>query len=214
MEKIKNRALVELDMCGEKVEVASEPIETTPVKVRVTKTQECDFVVIGEKIRYKVEIENECGGDLYNIKFKDELDECCEFVEGSFMVDGHEREPEIIEGAIEYVIEELESCGKVEITFEVIATETCCRGCDVPPPERSTAPTILPILPLYTVTGTGVSGATVYVELPNGDVRQTTVILGYWSVTSPTRLLGGQEVKAWQKEPGKSESEIITRVVG
>jgi len=213
MERIRNRALVELEFCGNKVEVASETIETTPVKLSITKTQDCDYVAIGETIRYTVVIENECGGELSGLVFRDELDECVQFVGGSFHVDGHERDAEVIDGVLTYEIEELGSCDKVEITFEVLATETCCRGC-TPPAERSRPPTIRTILPMSSaVSGTGVSGAIVFVKFPGGETRQTTVVLGNWVVTAPARLRPHEEVSAWQQEPGKEVSEIVTRTI-
>jgi len=216
-EKIINRALVELDLCGTTVEVASEPVETTPVKVKVTKTQDCEFVLIGERIKYTVFIENECGGELHNVKFKDELDECVKFVEGSFRIDDEQKEPEVVDGVLEYVIEELPSCKTLEINFEVMATDACCHGCRPDPdPEQSAIPTVRTILAFSpAVGGTGVTGATIYVERPNGQIVQTNVLPGgSWNLVlaAPTPH-AGDVFKIWQVEPGKKESEIVTRIV-
>ena len=211
-EKIKNKTLIEVELCGDKIEIASNTVETTPVKLMITKAADCDFVVIGERIKYTVTIKNECGGDLQNLKFKDELDECVEYVEGSFKVGDDEKEPELIDRMLTYEIEELKSCEKLEITFEVLATDDCCRGCRV---DKSAAPTIRVMVPLTTtVNGTGISGSTVFVKFPNGETKQTTVILGNWAIQAPDRLRIGDEISAWQKEVGKEESDVVTRTVG
>jgi|GEM_PF-1817170 len=213
-EKIKNRASIELELCDKTIEIASEEIEITPIKLKITKTQDCDFVVIGERIKYTVFIENECGGAVYGLKFKDELDQCLEYVEGSFRVGEEHKTPEIMEGILTYEIEEIGSCETLEISFEVIATESCCRGCR-PDPERSTAPTIRPMIPLNpAMSGTGVSGATVFVEFPNGEIRQVMVYAGNWGIIAPTLPRSGDVIKAWQIEPGKEESDIVTITVG
>ena len=214
-EKIINRALIELDLCGTAFEIASEPVETTPVKIKVTKTQDCEFVLIGEHIKYAVTIENECGGELHNVKFKDELDECVEFVEGSFRVGDEPATPELVGRTLEYVISELPSCETVEITFEVKTTDECCRGCR-PDPEQSAIPTVRPMFAFSpAVGGTGVRGATIFVERPGGQVVQTTVLPGgSWNLilaAPPPRA--GDVFRVWQVEPGKTKSEVVTRIV-
>lgn len=218
MDLIQNKALVELELCGQTVEIASEPIETTPISLKITKTQDCDFVFIGERIKYTVIIENECGGELHNLVFKDELDECLEFVEGSFYVGDEPATPELVDGVLEYVIEELPSCETLEITFEVVATEACCRGCRPgPEPEQSAIPTVRAMYPYSpSMGGTGVYGATIYVERPSGAIVQTTVLVGgSWNLTlSAPYPSAGQVYKVWQVEPGKEPSEIVSVTVG
>jgi len=212
-EKIINKALVELNLCDKKIEVASEPIETTPVKVTVTKTQDCDFVAIGERIKYTVTIKNECGGVLENLKFKDELDPCVEFVEDSFRVGDEPARPEIIDGILVYEIEEIQPCHSLEITFEVTATEACCKGC-TPPGERSAPPVVRRILPFNpAISGTGVSGARIYVQFPEGEIRQATVNGGNWGVLAPTLPRSGDVITVWQIEPGKEKSDVVTIIV-
>ena len=216
MDLIKNRALVELELCEQTVEIASEPVETTPISLKVTKTQDCDFVFIGERIKYTVIIENECGGELHNLKFKDELDECLEFVEGSFRVGDEPATPEIVDGVLEYMIAELPSCETLAITFEVVVTEACCRGCR-PDPEHSETPTVRAMYAYSpSMGGTGVYGATIYVERPSGAVVHTTVLAGgSWNLTlSAPYPSAGQVYKVWQVEPGKSPSKIVSVTVG
>ena len=212
--KIINRALVELELCGSKIEVISEPVETTPVNLKIEKSQDCEFVAVGGNIKYTVKIHNQCGGELHDVVFKDKLDNCTRFIEGSFRVGEEIKHPEIIDDTLVYTIETVEKCEIIIITFEVKVTDECCQGCS-PDPSKSATPIIAPILPFTTtVVGTGVTGATICVEFPNGDTETTTVILGAWRVTSPVRLMFGQTVSAIQTEPGKSKSDIATRTVG
>jgi len=215
-EKIKNSASVELELCGKTIEVTSDPIEITPIKLSIIKTTDCDFVAIGEKIKYTIVIANECGGAVHDVKFKDELDECVEFVEGSFKVGDDVKHPEIIDGVITYEIEEIESCDVFKITFEVVATESCCRGCH-PDPEQSAMPTVRPMFAFSpAVGGTGVSGATIYVERPSGQIVTTTVLPGgSWNLVLATPApRTGDVFRIWQVEPSKKESDVVTRIVG
>ncbi|MCL2846065.1 MAG: hypothetical protein FWE38_00060 [Firmicutes bacterium] len=209
---IKNKAMVGIELCGRTVEVASDVIETVPVKLKITKSQDCEVVAIGERIKYTVHIENECGGELRHVKFKDEIDPCCEFLPDTFMVNGEHRHAEFREGVIEYEIEEIHRCEKMEITFEVIATERCCHGCHTQQTERPTIRTVLPLA--SAVSGTGISGAMVTVEFPCGEIRRTNVVMRNWMILAPERLHMGQIVTAWQKEENKKESEPVTRRVG
>jgi len=217
MELIQNKALIELELCGQTIEIASEPIETTPIKLTVTKKQDCAFVMVGERIKYTVTIENECGGELHNLKFKDKLDECVEFVEGSFRVGEHPATPELVDGVLEYVITELTSCETLEITFEVLATESCCRGCRPDPdPVQSARPTVRAMHAFSpAVGGTGIPGATIHVERPNGQVVSATVTFGgTWSLVLGMPMpREGEVFKVWQVEQGKEQSEIVTVVV-
>lgn len=67
------------------------------------------------------------------------------------------------------------------------------------------------------ITGTGVPGATVYVTLPDGEELTAAVGSdGTWSANVPdgTTLYQGEEVDAYQVEPGKEDSETVTEVVG
>jgi len=83
---------------------------------------------------------------------------------------------------------------------------------------RSAAPGINPITEGdMTITGTGVSGATVTVTLPDNTVLTAVpVVGGVWTVTVPAgkNLVAGNVVKAVQKEPNKDLSaEASTTVV-
>jgi len=209
---IKNQSIVEVEVCDDKkVEFKSEEIETTPIKLKIKKEHDCDVVAIGEKIHYTVHIENECSTDVKNVLFKDHLDPCTKFVEGSFKVNEHEHHPEIEGHTITYRISEIESCQTVKIEFDVETTEECCTSCHM----QSQAPTILPLVPLTTaVLGTGVPSALIKVTFPGGECVETNVNnLRSWRVTAPHRLHRGEVVTAIQIEPGKSPSNPVTRTV-
>ena len=213
--KIDNQATVSLEACDRTIEVTSNEVTTRPIKIRLEKKQDCDIVLVGETVKFTIEIENECSTDVENLIFKDRLHDCFDYVEGSFHVNGHEEHPEFDDDTLTFRIDELNSCETVTITFEVTVTEECCLGCR-PEPEQSATPTVMPMYPYSpTMTGTGIAGATIYVERPNGAIVQTTVYPGgHWSLTlSAPYPTAGQIYKIWQIEPGKEQSTIVTVTV-
>jgi len=213
--KIENIAVVSIEGCGKTIEITSNEVVTTPVKLRIEKTQECNIVQVGENIKYTIEIENECG-DLDNLTFEDRLDPCTEFVENTFRVNREVRHPEVEGNTLTYNIGSLESCETLSINFEAKVTEACCACKNGPEPIKSAPPTIRHIeYNDMSVHGTGVPLATIYVEFPDGEIRTGAVNNGgNWNIGAPYRLTIGQIVKAWQVEQGKAPSEIITSVVG
>jgi len=211
MNIIENKAVVNIQACDKTIEVTSNQTTTRPIKLRIEKKQDCDIVLVGEDIKYTVEIENLCSTDIENLTFKDELHDCFEYVDESFRVDGETRTPEFQGNTLYYKIDELKSCEIITITFEVAVTDNCC-DCAI---ERSAQPIINQ--PHYNddfVHGTGVPHATIYVEFPGGETKTTTVNNGgNWSIDAPYRLEIGQTVSAWQVEPGKKPSEPVTKIV-
>jgi len=212
--KIKNNASINFQACEEEIKIESNELETNPIKIRIEKKQDCDFVLIGENIKYTIEIENQCSTDLFDLVFKDRFDECTEFVEGSFRVNDHVEHPTLVDHELIFEIEKLEECEELTITFEVKTTDDCCH-CTHPQPEQSEPPTIRH--PNYNdnyVNGTGVPYATIEVEFPGGQIVSTTVNNGgNWRVDAPYRLQRGDTVYAIQIEPNKSPSIQVSATV-
>jgi len=211
---INNKAVVNLEACDRTIEVTSNEVTTKPIKLRLEKKQDCDIVLVGGRVLFTVEIENQCSTDVHDLTFKDKLHDCLSYVEGSFKVNDVPHHPEFEDDTLKYEIEELKSCETLTITFEVIVTDDCCDGCHIEI-ERSAPPTIAQ--PHYNdnhVRGTGVRYATVYVEFPDGTVGSGTVNNGgNWSIDALYRLQYGQTIRAWQVEPDKKPSQIVTVTV-
>lgn len=71
------------------------------------------------------------------------------------------------------------------------------------------------------VDGYGVYGATVYVTMPNAttyfvpvDQFDEETQQGYWYIDYPNRVVTGQIIYAYQIEPGKLRSDLVSQVVG
>jgi len=213
LREIENKAVVSLEACNRTIEVASNEITTKPIKLRLEKKQDCDIVLIGENVKFTIEIENQCSTDVENLMFKDRLHDCFHYVEGSFRVNGIEEHPELEDRTLIFEIDQLRSCESVTIEFEVTVTDDCC---DCTTEEQSATPTVMPLYQYSpSMNGTGISGATIYVERPSGAVVQTTVYPGgHWNLTLPAPYpSAGQIYKVWQVEPGKEPSEIVTITV-
>jgi len=151
---------------------------------------------------------------VHDLLFKDTFDECTRFVEGSFMVNGHNETPEVHDNTITFEIETLESCDTITITFEVKVTEECC-SCGVEP-EKSQVPNVIRPITRFNpvIFGTGVRGATVVVTFANGTQRSTVVgIAGSWSVNSTGLLSGGDVITVVQTESGKEPSDPVVITV-
>jgi len=214
--KIKNHATVEIELCDEKHVIESNTIEAEAVSIKLEKEQSCSQVMVGGKIKYTVKIINECGAEVHDLLFKDTCDECTKFVEGSFMVGEHHVTPEIHDHTLSYKIDKLESCDTITITFEVEATEACCKCHPCPDPDKSAKPSTRSSISRFEryVTGTGVRGATVYVTFPGDVVRSSTVsFLRAWSVRVPETLSAGDVITVVQVEPGKKPSDPVTITV-
>ena len=214
--KIINQAGVDIELCDGTHTIESNIVEAEPIHIRVEKEQSCDRVLVGEKIQYTVKVINECGPEVHDLLFKDALDECTRFVEGSFMVDDHPETPELLVNTLTFVIDTLESCDMVTIAFEVEVTAECCH-CNRPEPEQSRTPTTRTTISRFerVIAGTGVRGATVYATF-SGDVVRSAVVnlLGAWSIQVPDSLSAGDTIIVVQVEPGKEPSDpVIVKVV-
>jgi len=213
--KVINKATVELEFCDGIKIVESNTTEAQAIKLVLEKTQDCDFVLVGHKIKYTVRILNECEVELHDVIFKDILDDCVEFVEGSFEIDGEVKTPEVEEGILKFIFPVLEKEETV-ITFEVEATDDCCCK-PKPKPVKSDPPTIASVRTNSThVAGTGIAYATVYVTFP-GEYIESYVVNngGNWNAKMPdgyTPMIG-DIIFSIQVEPGKDPSLPVETVV-
>jgi len=210
--RIENEALVKIEACDGKVQITSNRLEVTPIKLRVEKKQDCDFALVGQNIKYTIEIENECLTDVEGLIFKDAINACTEFVLGSFRANGHPEIPEFEDDVLVFKIDEIKAGETLIITFEVKVTDDCCSCGHMPPLEQSTPPVISQVHYNH-VNGTGIPYAIIYVKFPNEDIVSGTVNNGgNWNIAAPERLEQGQIVQAWQVEPGKAASKTVEKI--
>jgi len=140
------------------------------------------------------------------------LDECTIFVEGSFTVDGNPKTPEVHDNTLVFLIDKLERCDTITITFEAEVTKACCK-CNRPEPEKSREPVTRTTISRFEpfIVGTGIRGATIIAIFPGNVERSTTVnLLGAWSIRVPVSLSAGQTITVFQVEPGKEPSNPVT----
>jgi len=132
MDKIKNKAKVEVEFCGRMH--SAETVETvvTPIKLEIECEKPCAFTLENEKLKFVFKVKNLSEIELHNVMFKDFLDKQTEFVRDSFKVNGHHHKVCVREHVLEAEIRELKACQTVTISFEVKTKDfkTNCRHHD------------------------------------------------------------------------------------
>lgn len=210
--KIRNQSSIRIELCDGEHTIESNIVEVEPIDIKVIKEQSCNKALVGDKIKYTVKIINECGAETHDLLFKDVLNECLRFIDGSFTVNEHPETPEIHDNTLTFTIETLESCETITITFEVEVTEDCCT-CNRPEPETSRTPVTRTSISRFerVLAGTGIRGATVYATFPGGIVRSAIVnIFGTWSITIPIGLSARDTITVVQVESGKEPSDSVS----
>ena len=117
--KIKNKAELEVRLCGRKHVV--ESIETTvePIKIDIEQEQPCRFVLEDDKYKYVFKVKNQSHTDICDVKFKDYLSDKVTYVHGSFEVNGYKEHAKHYEDVVEYMFRELGACQTVTVSFDV-----------------------------------------------------------------------------------------------
>lgn len=116
---IKNKACIELELCGKKETVDSNETETEIIKLEVKKEANCKYVIAGGCIEYTITICNDSDVNLCDLEFKDILAHNTEFKQGSFKVNGISKVATVFNNILSYKIAELKENGEIVITFEV-----------------------------------------------------------------------------------------------
>jgi uncharacterized repeat protein (TIGR01451 family) len=124
--KIKNKAYLEIEACEEDLVIESNEVVAETIDLKLEKTQSCNYAVVGGKLKYTVKIINQCDTDILNVNFMDIFDDCCEYVAGSFEVDGKKETPTVVDNILEYLLHEIKGDETITITFEVKINEDCC----------------------------------------------------------------------------------------
>jgi len=119
MDKIKNEAQLEVELCGKKHAIEAPVNVVHPVKIVIEREEPCNFVLENENIRYVFKVKNLSKVAVKNCMFKSELDANCEFVCGSFTINGRRHKACVRGNMVEAEIHELGACQTLEIAFEV-----------------------------------------------------------------------------------------------
>ena len=118
-ETLTNQSGLDIELCQEPMRVLSNEVEATELALTVTKTQSCDFFVVGGTIRYCVEIKNESGVEITPIRWFDDLDNRLSYIADTFTVDGSPETPTINGQELSWDIGTLAGNQTVNICFKV-----------------------------------------------------------------------------------------------
>lgn len=116
---IKNKACVELELCGKKHTFESNEVEAKKIKIEVFKEQNCEFVFDDDKIEYTVKICNYSECNLYDVLFSDSISVDTDYVHDTFVVNGKKVSPTLYGNTIRYYIPEIKEKEDLVIKFEV-----------------------------------------------------------------------------------------------
>lgn len=94
---IKNKASIEIDTCDELIHFDSNEVEAHYLDIELIKSQDCIWAIHGKNLKYCVLVRNNSGQDIYDLLFRDMLDNGVQYVPESFTVDGAQQTP-IISG--------------------------------------------------------------------------------------------------------------------
>ena len=116
---ITNKSQIEIEACDETIVIESNEETVHKLKLEVIKTAGCKVTAVGHHISYCVTVKNESEVDLYDLLFKDVLDDRTSYVDGSFRVNGSPATPTVVGQTITYVIPEIEDDETITICFKV-----------------------------------------------------------------------------------------------
>lgn len=117
--EIKNKALLEVNLCGKKLKIESNEVEAKKVKIELKKEQSCNFAIEGEELEYCIKIMNFSDIELHNAEFEDKIPDDTVYVKDSFTFDGKKECPEIKHDTIRFKIKELKKKDVAVVTFKV-----------------------------------------------------------------------------------------------
>ena len=119
MNKITNRATIEIDICGRRHVIETAETTVEPVRIEFESVRPCRFYVVGHPIEYKFRLRNESDSAVYDLRFASVLTDAS-YVDKSFAVNNCHVVPTVNGHAIEYVIPQLRAHETATITFEAL----------------------------------------------------------------------------------------------
>lgn len=133
MKKIKNKALLEVELFGKRHIIESNETVVEEIKILFEKFASCKYVFKDEPIKYDIVIKNESNIKLTDFVFKDTLDDDTKYINGTFKINGHHYNPRIHGKTLEFPICELKDNEQLLISFETKLDENnhkCEHKCD------------------------------------------------------------------------------------
>lgn len=120
-----NQSQLEFAICDgdDAVVISSNETIADEVSLTITKTQSCDYFVVGSRITYCVFVYNNSAVTLEALRWYDTLDSRLTYVVDSFTVEGEIEIPTESGQTLEWIIDELPASSGVEICFQVIVGE-------------------------------------------------------------------------------------------
>ena len=118
-EVIKNKAAVEIKICGQKHLFESNEVEAKKINIVVKKEQSCEFYFPGDVIEYKVKIFNDSDCGICGCLFEDIIPKGKEFLKNSFKVNGKKERAEFENGKVKFELPELKKKEELLISFDV-----------------------------------------------------------------------------------------------
>lgn len=119
VDRYRNRATLEIGHANHIHTITSNAVEAQKIAVRVEKYEDIDWVFEGDTITYTIKLCNECGIELADAIFVDNIPEGLRYEFGSFKVNGHIKNPHISGRRITYKLAKFDRHSEVIITFKV-----------------------------------------------------------------------------------------------
>jgi len=142
MNKIKNKAEFEIELCGKKHKVETLETVVEPIKIDIIQKEPCKYVLENDKIKYLFEVKNLSRTDIFGGEFKDILSHEVDYVNESFEINGKKENAEVCGNVLIHKIKELKACETLYVSFEVKTREfkNQCEKCGCERPERPHCP--------------------------------------------------------------------------
>ena len=130
--KIKDKACIEVELCGRKHTVDCNESTVEIIKIDIDREHPCKYVLENEAFCYVYKVKNLSDTDVRDVKFKDTIHGNAEFVPNSFKVNGRHEKAFINHNTLEFCIKELKKCETLIISFEVKSgkLKNRCERCD------------------------------------------------------------------------------------
>lgn len=116
---IKNKALVELEVCGKKHTFESNEVTAKKLKLLIAKEESCPYVFEGDDLEYTIKLFNDSCVNLHGVEFKDPIPKHTKYEANSFKVNGECVKPEILNNVLCYKIPELKAFEDLQICYKV-----------------------------------------------------------------------------------------------
>ena len=121
---MKNQAFLRFELCGRERTIHTNEVELRPFEIEFEKfAPECNHVIPGERVEFRIKLKNRSHKDLHNVIFTDPLPRELRFIPNSFRVNGHHEHAQFRRNEIEFKFEHFPAGKEFIITFDVRVEE-------------------------------------------------------------------------------------------